>query len=1433
MQSTLLLPSHVVRSCRLIAGRRYAPSLTASSRHFHQSVLRYSESSPDPNGSSDPNSDTRNGVKPVGVNTQAPEHVKDSTESKESNQSSAGRKSYISGLRRTWKDRKSLSDDVPITATIPQWFVDTNVVTYAQAVDSTLPLQVHINQKQASSKQSIPTPSSSLPSDDVTNATQQSTSEVLNKESENENSSGEAPESTTIDSRYTISHDVWVRLKLSVRAGFATPSAKYANDPATEKSHLLLQYPHRRKEANVDVIGGSLFLHAVVQRLAKEEKADLVTLNAQDIARLCSEQARAEGKSSSSIRNLGYEIYNTWNKKRRLDMEPVSDKDDGPGDGSDTSISLSDSGVRPHIVPIEVSLPDTQLPNWLLSSFGASTDGTGPRVSRTEIGAWMRVIDQLTSLSFQAKPAATDSTSTPPTETVEKSDAPPKTIIHIQDYVELMHTREGSKFLKLLLDAIHSRRRHGYKILLVGTSSGYRDLYFDREMSPLPIVEQTRLYLDSSARPFASPIAVFPSMDPKELNLKFAEDRSSRIRNINIRHLQDMLRLRVDADTTVIDDSVFDTTSWPSDIDSCTPLYALNVDYLGYTRVHNLSSMIMGAVQPNEKLSFKHIRLAFMTETMHRRSCENWYSPSRSARPAVSGIDEKSELEEVFRPSKLDTISQLECNKYEKKLLGGVVDADNIRTTFSDVHVPSETVEALKTLTSLSLKRPDAFTYGVLASDKIPGMLLYGPPGTGKTLLAKAVARESGATVLEVSGSDIYDMYVGEGEKNVKAIFTLAKKLSPCVVFIDEADAIFGSRNQSRNRFSSHRELINQFLREWDGMNDMSAFIMVATNRPFDLDDAVLRRLPRRLLVDLPVEQDREAILKIHLKNEQLDPSVDLADLARRTPFYSGSDLKNVCVAAALTCVREEYEKKTQHTGDTPYQYPERRTLTQAHFERAMEEISASISEDMSSLDEIRKFDEKFGDSKGRRSKKASWGFMPLSDTQAPMDTPRVLTAEVKQKREAAVREAKQYVRDVVRVDWSYDPPSTLWTTGATSNSLTAETSSTSAGTHIRTELRQPNIAQWRIREPASSESDSDLDPALRKAIETHNRRKEDPYRFESPDAIKTSVLDRGRRRRADLEQEMKWNPGLRFYIERRDAWTGARKRRDVEQRSTSKQQAVIDILSKEMKNAKAVESDGDTSAKVESLDEAASSAQQSRDLLEDLSLSENKSRDTTTTTVDSNITPNDSSGLDGSTGDDGDIDGYDADRSYDSDESMIPVMESFIDNSNCVRSSITPALYASLYTKVVVQGLTPTIPINLSDVTKALVAGWKADGQWPPKPTIPPPGSDVPARKKGTKAQSSTKNDDATATGVVGRPPPTATTAGRRTSFSNQATSAVKKVLGLSGHSFHLRRSSRSSVNADSNVPDRLSSVADAVPTDVLMVEEEQDQDMKRAFGC
>ena len=154
-----------------------------------------------------------------------------------------------------------------------------------------------------------------------------------------------------------------------------------------------------------------------------------------------------------------------------------------------------------------------------------------------------------------------------------------------------------------------------------------------------------------------------------------------------------------------------------------------------------------------------------------------------------------------------------------------------------------------------------------------------------------------------------------------------------------------------------------------------------------------MRRLPRRLLVDLPVKQDREDILRIHLQNEVLDESVSISALAEQTPLYSGSDLKNVAVAAALACVREENETASKHksSGNTDaYIFADKRTLSKRHFDKALEEISASISEDMSSLTAIRKFDEKYGDRKGRRKRAAALGFGNTADADRRRETGRV-----------------------------------------------------------------------------------------------------------------------------------------------------------------------------------------------------------------------------------------------------------------------------------------------------------------------------------------------------------------------------------------------------------------------------------------------------------
>jgi SpoVK/Ycf46/Vps4 family AAA+-type ATPase len=213
------------------------------------------------------------------------------------------------------------------------------------------------------------------------------------------------------------------------------------------------------------------------------------------------------------------------------------------------------------------------------------------------------------------------------------------------------------------------------------------------------------------------------------------------------------------------------------------------------------------------------------------------------------------------------------------------------------------------------------------------------------------------------------------------------------VVFIDEVDTIFSSRNGS-DRHVSHREIINQFMAEWDGINALNSGVLIlgATNRPFDLDDAILRRMPRRILVDLPTEEDRLAILKLILADELLDPSVDLPTLAKRTNLYSGSDLKNACVSAALAAVTEEQasthilalidRKAKEKEDDLEPSKPEapteteptKRVLSARHFDKALTEVTASISESMETIELLRKFDREYGNAKEKKRKLMGFG---------------------------------------------------------------------------------------------------------------------------------------------------------------------------------------------------------------------------------------------------------------------------------------------------------------------------------------------------------------------------------------------------------------------------------------------------------------------------
>jgi len=235
---------------------------------------------------------------------------------------------------------------------------------------------------------------------------------------------------------------------------------------------------------------------------------------------------------------------------------------------------------------------------------------------------------------------------------------------------------------------------------------------------------------------------------------------------------------------------------------------------------------------------------------------------------------------------------------------------EKTKVTFDDVQGEDEAKEELVEIVEF-LRHPRRFTE---LGAKIPkGVLLVGSPGTGKTLLAKAVAGEAGVPFFSISGSDFVEMFVGVGASRVRDLFEQAKKNAPCIVFVDEIDAVGRQRGAGLGGGHDEREqTLNQLLVEMDGFEpNTGIIILAATNRPDVLDPALLRpgRFDRQVTLDIPDIKGREEILKVHAKGKPLAPDVDLQVLARRTPMFTGADLANVLNEAALLAARRNKKK--------------------------------------------------------------------------------------------------------------------------------------------------------------------------------------------------------------------------------------------------------------------------------------------------------------------------------------------------------------------------------------------------------------------------------------------------------------------------------------------------------------------------------------------
>lgn len=255
-------------------------------------------------------------------------------------------------------------------------------------------------------------------------------------------------------------------------------------------------------------------------------------------------------------------------------------------------------------------------------------------------------------------------------------------------------------------------------------------------------------------------------------------------------------------------------------------------------------------------------------------------------------------------------VEDLVLNEYENLVALEVVAPEDIPVGFDDIGGLEDIIEEVKESVIYPLTMPHLYSHAAPLLSAPSGVLLYGPPGCGKTMLAKAVAHESGASFINLHISTLTEKWYGDSNKLVRAVFSLARKLQPAIIFIDEIDAVLGTRRSGEHEASGMVKA--EFMTLWDGLTSANTqglpariVVLGATNRIHDIDEAILRRMPKKFPVSLPDKNQRLRILQLILKDTKTDPSFNIEYIARVTAGMSGSDIKEACRDAAMAPVRE------------------------------------------------------------------------------------------------------------------------------------------------------------------------------------------------------------------------------------------------------------------------------------------------------------------------------------------------------------------------------------------------------------------------------------------------------------------------------------------------------------------------------------------------
>ena len=769
------------KTCRFVAGRR----CPHSKQRFHTSLtLRREDDPAEPTWNTiqePPNELARPQETPI-----EPDGLVYSPEGPPENPRPKDRSNYGSASRRAGRNLRKVKELPPVH--IPPWFLERNV----RLRESQAHVRWSITAANGNVDENDLNPTSSAPSitvdtsaepdsgseSEVFKASGYHTQESTGTEREESNNTGDTTLQPTIfmdEEAKTVPFQLDTsnmrEIFSVVSAGLQVPQWQRAELTASPKPHIVLFCPKD---------GTSYFLETLGRALAAQNGTNFVQLNAQDIAEIGGDYMdEASDFKASTLSSLGYDAPLVAGTRYQHNSDEDAEDDDF--DEPDEEEMETDQnrgrpvqlGHGPRFGAVHVSA----FPGGIQDVLKSLVPAAGPQLGKPllmqpvqqpkditpelKMGLLVEALLNAVEIKRVTQKSAADSSPTPespgptgqPNVVSDETQVSPTKlsslpstergseglIVLIQDYPQINSTMNGGKFLDKLHEVVDMRRREGQKVLIIGTASS-KDLMPSFSRSGVNEVQNEPR--DGPTRTILTPILeVGPGYDT------FAQEHKRKMEETNLRHIRDMLR-RTAPSFAQVASVVMD---WKLEIDSKSSfLSGLGESIWPMDKTNRVATTALGLLDESQEMTSKHIEEALELIDSSDNAKAKWVTkekeqPKKRATASGPTIDEDSK----------DRMRKLRktCNTHEKKLLNGVVNAEAIRTSFTDVQAPPSTIDALKTLTSLSLVRPDAFKYGVLATDRIPGLLLYGPPGTGKTLLAKAVAKESGATVLEVSGS--------------------------------------------------------------------------------------------------------------------------------------------------------------------------------------------------------------------------------------------------------------------------------------------------------------------------------------------------------------------------------------------------------------------------------------------------------------------------------------------------------------------------------------------------------------------------------------------------------------------------------------------------------------------------------------------------------